>query len=278
MTHRLLISTFYNDLPNFKICVNLLNKYWEGNKALTVIYSLMLPNGALLDKNEIVTFLEKTLSENLLDWDYVIKPALKTKMKSGWEEQQLSKLFYSQEHNEDYTVIFDSKDFIHSKMYFEDFFRNSKMKVIPLDQGCYKFIDRCRSLFDLSKNTFHPDPISPWVWENKVLKDLYKMITENFGDYLLWEYFPGSEYMNYYYFKTITLKQDSFLVLDNRNLNIFQHHRLRDLSLLHNNGKILRNVGISNEDVIEWQLSNIKMANFELISMCELNKYITNIS
>lgn len=265
MTYRLLIVTFYCDLPNLKICLFLLNQFWKSDKSITIVYNLKLnKNYKEIEEDKVLSFIKKCAEEILIDWDYEIKLGVDSPNLVGWAEQQLDKVIFSANHKTEYTIVFDCKDFVYDYFKFDDFFYENKIKIKQIDDYCNSFVEYCQNFFPVEINDIHPQPLTPWIWKNSEVKEVYDYLIRNFGNLEYWgDNFLGTEYMDWFYYKKYILKQninEKFYITEDRQFSIFQHHRLRDTHKIEETSEILLNIGVPTSYVEEWKNSILKFA------------------
>lgn len=251
MNHSLLVVTFYNDLPTFRMFVNLLSKFWCSNKKIKIVYSLKIEDDTLISKEEILPFVQETAELFLKDWDYEIVEGLTTNL-PGWEEQQLNKLYFSAYDNKDCTVVFDCKNFILHNLHFENLVLDKKFTVLPLQDKSVSMLVETKKYFEVNDNDFVPSPITPWVWRNDQIFHLYNYLIDKVGLYDSWNIFPGSEFLNHYFFTKNVQKEDSFAPVARRKDNIIYQHRLRNIREVKPISKKLKSIGIEENEVDIW--------------------------
>jgi len=264
MTYRLLIVTFYCDLPNLKICLFLLNQFWKSDRSITIVYNLKLnKHYREVEEDKVLNFIKNCAEEILIDWDYEIKLGVDSPNLVGWSEQQLDKVIFSANHKTEYTIVFDCKDFVYDFFKFEDFFYENKIKIIEIADECKAFVEYSRPFFPIDINDIHPHPLSPWIWKNSEVKDLTTCSSKNFGKLEECSNYTTVCYMDWFYYKKYILKQninEKFYFTKDREFPTFQHHRLRDIHKIKETSEILSNIGVPINYVTEWKNSVLKFA------------------
>lgn len=261
MNHSLLIVVFYDDLPNFKIFCYLLNKFWQGNKKIKIIYSksTKIPK-ELIDKN-ILDEISKTTKLFLTNWDIEIIKGLKTKLRL-WYEQQWYKVLFSSFDNEDYTIVFDCKNFISSPMNVDDFIENNDILYIESDVD--KFTKYCVEYFNTTLES-NISMITPNIWKNNEVLAYKEYLIKKSGLAENWFIFPcEADYIGYYFFKKHVLKHNNFKKASHKVgfvSKIKKHHRTRQFKDINLTAIWLKELNLDLIYIEEWIENSTKIYN-----------------
>ena len=254
-SYSLLVVTFYNDLPNLRIFLFLLNKFWLGNKDIKIIYSLKANYDQLIEASYIRPLVEDAVTLLGKEWNVQVCEAQYNEL-SGYNDQQYSKYLYSESSDKTWTVVFDCQNFLINFCDFKDFFVNNK--VISLRDDVVDLWTKCAKE-DLQLGQEEPncsiEPLTPWVWKNSDVANTKNFLISKFGPLETRKGFPGSEYVNVYLYKLfveMNNEEDLYCFVKNRNLPVLYHHRIRNIDHIQNNAYILKRAGVPDNEIIRW--------------------------
>lgn len=249
MKHSLLVITHYHDLPNFRIFLYLLNKFWLGEKQLKIVYNL-LSNQGPVSKSQIYPEIIDALSFLDTSWHYTIYE-VPTGRSDGYSHQQIFKLYYSAYPNSHYTVVFDCQNFIIDNFTFDKFFINQKIMVTEEVEDDWKGFTGL--LFPITDQTKFFKPLTPWIWKNCEVFDTKNYLEDKLGNFLYLEDVRFSEYMSVGLYCTCILNNsDQYQIVSNRNLPVHYHHRYRDVEKIPATCEILKKLKVPQEEISRW--------------------------
>lgn len=261
MNHSLLVVTFYDDLPNFKIFCFLLNKFWQGTKKIKIVYSTSTKIPKELIDKDILDEINNVTQLFLKDWEIEIIKGPKTKSRL-WFEQQWYKVLYSSYDNEDYTIVFDCKNFISSPMNIDDFIENNN--ILYVESSYDKFTKYCEDYFNTTLDS-NISMITPNIWKNNEVLAYKEYLIKKSGLAENWIIFPcEADYVGYYFFKKHVLKYNNFKkVLHNVGFvsKIKKHHRIRQFNKIDETAKWLQKQGLDLIYIEEWIKNSTKIYN-----------------
>ena len=194
MSYRMLVTTFSQDLKQFKMFCHCLAKNWQGRRDLIVC----------LGNNDNIEELEQiTKSTFDFTWNIDIKPTLHSYV-NGTTEQQVNAVWYSINSAADDVIIWDCKDFLLRPADLHIFKKNDKYRITYILAG-KKLIEMGYDVSGLvDKPIAHLTAISnirPWIWNVEQLNRYWHALVEKFGDYKSWDDYPaGNEIYGYYVF------------------------------------------------------------------------------
>lgn len=262
MDHSLLVVTYYNDLPNFRMFVNLLNKFWKSNKKIKIIYSLKTGNKEYLNEDMVLPFINKCIQDFLIDWDVTILKGLETNL-NGWHEQQLNKMYFSAEDNQNYTIVFDCCNFLTHELFFNNLFKNGKPILLPCDTNITEH-EECKKIFNINEPFIFPASLTPWVWKNFDIFNTQNFLFQKFNTYEHWEIYPGTEFLNHYCYKVHIEKDNDFYIIRKRKNGVLYHHRLRNILHISQHAKKLNELGIDDNEINFWKDNLVPYAFYKL--------------
>lgn len=262
MDYELLLVTFYNDLPNFRMCLNLLSKFWQGNKKITIVYSLKTPHNTSVTRKMIVPAIENAVETFLYEWEYTVKEGQVTNL-DGWDEQQVNKIFYSALIQSDYILVFDCKNFCTQPVCHKNFFKKDKI-IVEVDSSGLEFVTQSKEYFNVKKYPYIASPLTPWVWDTKGVRNLNEYLINREGNISNWKRFPGSEYINYFFYKMFVEKDDIFLPINRRSDGIIHHHRTRNICEIYDVVNMLKNKNIEEQEIELWKTTIVPYAIYNL--------------
>lgn len=259
MNHNLLVVVFYDDLPNFKIFCYLLDKFWQSNKKIKIIYSesTKIPK-ELIDKNisNEITDITKLFLKN---WDTEIIRGPRTKLRL-WFEQQWYKVLFSSYDNEDYTVVFDCKNFICQKISIDDFIEDNN--ILYIESTTDKFTKYCEKYFNINLDS-NISMITPNIWKNNEVLAYKNYMIEKSGPSESWIVFPcEADYVGYYFFKKHILKHNNFKKTSQKAgfvSKIKKQHRIRQFKNIDITAKWLQEQNLNSIYIEEWVNNSTKI-------------------
>lgn len=205
---KLVVVTYEDDLPQFEIMLSCLNKYWQGNRHISIAYTINDTN----PKDQILFLAGKHLTNN---WTIEYVDFDPTNM-AGYDEQQVFKILISLDSEFKDIIVLDSKDFLLKPADLNDFKVDKKHKVLRTFNGGILNDMYPRVVDELEINKSIEDPIlilTPWIWDQRQLEKYWIYLTEKFGDWSTWSIFPtGSEWAGYYAFTFLDNNKDIELV------------------------------------------------------------------
>lgn len=196
---KLVAVTYWDDLPQFEIMLAGLNQHWQGNRHISIAYTVNNNNLHEI-KNQIKEIANAQLKSNwtveFFDFD--------TTLMSGYDEQQVFKILLSLDSEFEDSIVLDSKDFLLKSADITDFKVEEKYKIMRTSAGGVLNDMYPRVVSDLNITEKIIDPIlilTPWIWNQKQLEKYWIHLLEKFGDWTTWTNFPtGSEWAGYYSF------------------------------------------------------------------------------
>lgn len=208
---KLVVVTYEDDLPQFEIMLACLNKYWQGNRHISIAYTINNTN----PKEQIVNLTAKHLTNNWtiehFDFD--------TTSMSGYDEQQVFKILLSLDPEFEDSIVLDSKDFLLKPADLSDFKHDQKHKIMRTSAGGVLNDMYPRVVDELDITQPIEDAIlilTPWIWGQNQLEKYWIHLIEKFGDWTTWNIFPtGSEWAGYYAFTFLDNNKNIELVTKN---------------------------------------------------------------
>jgi len=188
----MLVTTFKDDIQQFKMCCFCLKKNWKGVKDLIVCI------GSKEDPEIYQFIVEQIFSP---DWKVEIKSSIHN-FNVGTTEQQANTVFHSITSGVDDIIVWDCKDFLLRPADFSIFKKNQKYRVtyyLPeklVDMGydingvVEQPIDNIQAISNLR----------PWIWNVEQLRGYWDQLNNKFGNYQTWDshYPAGCEIYGYY--------------------------------------------------------------------------------
>jgi hypothetical protein len=191
MTHKLLVTTYQDDLTQFEMFCHCLNKNWQSNRQLTVA----------LGKNTNVLEVQRIIDQALSQWTVDIQSTIHS-YSSGYTEQQVNKIFHSMDSTVDDVIVFDSKDFLLRSCNIDNFKQNNQyratfyipgQRLVELYPDIEHIVDQDVSQLPSVIN------LTPWIWKVDQLNRYWNYINQRFGNYQSWNEFPaGTEIYGFY--------------------------------------------------------------------------------
>lgn len=264
MDYKLLVVTYYNDLPNFRMFLNLLNKFWRGYKKIKIVYSLKSEGNTYVTQEMILPFIQESVDLFLSTWDYQIVLGLDNKL-MGWHEQQLNKMWFSASEDNEHTIIFDCQNFLTHDLFLDNIILNNKAIVIPINAESKHLVDTSRQIFDCPNVQMIPDPLTPWIWKNQTVLDMQTHLFKKYGDHDNWDEYPGSEFLNYFFYKSKTTNSDDFLFVKRRVNGIRYHHRIRNIYQIKEICfRLEYDLDVSKDEIAKWKETIVPYAIYNL--------------
>lgn len=199
MVEKLTIRTYRGDLPQLRITLYCLNKYWQGNRFISIACT---KNWDLPDP-DIINDVRPIVKEMLTDgWTVEFVPQLETAM-GGYEEAQLYNFLMAMDDRFDDAIGIDSKDFLLKPCDLSDFKSNNQYNIARFKDSrifseFYRgFCDRYNiETLDLPL----PIILTPYTFNSQQTKRIWDILLDKFGhDYTNWTMFPtGVEWCVYY--------------------------------------------------------------------------------
>lgn len=197
MSDKLLVVVYNQDLPQFNVMTWCLNKNWQGNKNISVVY-----------QGNIQSQVSEIINKNFSDqWqiDCIDGSAFAPNL-SGYDQQQVQKIICSIQSGYEHVIVFDCKDFLLKPANGNLFKKDNKflyVPTIPTDT----FSNFYPVEFEAIKTpTSSPDIVpvlilTPWIWNTNQLTRYWNHILQIYGNIPQWSIFPAiSELASFYYF------------------------------------------------------------------------------
>lgn len=198
MAEQIVVVTYKGDLPQFKLMLHCLNKYWKGNKQITVAVTSYGNESADLTVPAVKDILSHCLTS---EWTVHLFPTI-PKILDGYDEAQLYKFLISKSDLADDHVILDCKDFLLKPADFTDFISNGLYKIIHFDdptktyQEIYPYLSSELGITeDIPKNII----LTPYIFNTNQMKRVWEKFVNRFGDYNTWTKFPTTIECGSYY-------------------------------------------------------------------------------
>lgn len=225
MTYRMLVTTFYGDLDQFKMFCYCLNKNWQGKKDLIVCI------GSNEDATVYSTIVDKAFSS---EWLVEIKPSLHAYPTTGYTEMQVNTIYYSVTSGVDDIIVWDCKDFILKPCNDNMFVKNGQhrltkrfhdIKMVDMGYDFSRFLDEPFDDLPGLNN------VRPWIWNVEQLRRCWEHLNQRFGDCNTWHdfsgpgFFPGgTEIYSYYVFAMKdTNRSVEFIDINNEKYNALMY-------------------------------------------------------
>jgi hypothetical protein len=203
MPEKLITRTYRGDLPQLRIMLHCLNKYWQGNRFLTVACTKNWdqPDPDIIDDVRVIV--EETLRDG---WTVEFAPQYQNIM-MGYEEAQLYNFLLSMDDRFDETISVDSKDFLLKPSDINDFKINGKYNIARF-KDTRIFSEFYREFCDhYGIDTLDiPLPIilTPYTFNKEQTKRIWNKLLDRYGhDFTIWPMFPTSIEWCVYYVETI---------------------------------------------------------------------------
>lgn len=247
----ILIIVFYNDLPNFRMCLYCLNKFWKSKKRIKIVYSLKAINDVIISKEIMVAEINDALKCLDKTWEISISET-PTGAISRYDDQQLYKYYHSAFSDDQYTVVFDCKVFCINDINFTDFFLDNKIKITTsdVDSWVVASVSIFKDYAEISGKIALP--LSPWVWKNSNVLATLTFLEEKHGSLISNKFFPGSEFVNVFLYTKFVLMKDEYISVEDKNLPIRAHHRERNCLQINDTANILYKAGVSKDEIERW--------------------------
>ncbi len=191
--------TYRGDLPQLRVMLHCLNKYWQGNRFISIACTKNWdqPDPTIID--DVRPIVEETLTDN---WTIEFVPQLETNM-AGYEEAQLYNFTMAMDDRFEDSISIDSKDFLLKPCNINDFKINNKYKITQFTDTRV-FSEFYRVFCDRYAIDFLDIPLpiilTPYTFNCQQTKKIWAKLLEKFGnDYTKWTMFPtGVEWCVYY--------------------------------------------------------------------------------
>lgn len=214
MADKIVVVVYPGDLPQFKLMAYCLNKNWQDDRNLTIVYQGDL--GSIIESIVNITFSKA--------WNIEIKQGINTTLMDGYQEQQLHKVIESIDERYEDVIVFDCKDFLLKPANFLLFKQGNLHYFSQISQSdkrsYYDYYPTVVDGLDLDSSIQVKPPLilTPWIWNVEQLKRYWQFITNKFGsDYNTWTDYPtGSEWASYYLFTSVD--SDAVISFDTKNL------------------------------------------------------------
>jgi hypothetical protein len=184
------VVTYKDDLPQFEVMLHCLNRFWSGDKNITICCT---------DSNDAVQEITKTILSS--GWNIHFYPSLDL-ICGGYYQQQIYKIKATIDSKFDDSIVFDSKDFLLKTASQEDFKNLSKNKYAQFFDSTKTFIDIYPTVKDLDiplDGLPLPLILTPWIWNKNQLSCYWEYLNNKFGNYTTWQIIPtGSEWAGYF--------------------------------------------------------------------------------
>lgn len=201
MAHKIVITTFNEDIAQFIMFCYCLNKNWNGNRFITVVVNSVRPySDAEWDKfyQRVISITQDYLSE----WTVEIFDGRHAD-NFGYREQAVNKVLYGIDYRFEDVIVFDCKDFLLKSADLLTFKKNNKYRVTYWKHD-QKLIDMYPEVIELLDQDLSHVPgvinLTPWIWNVNQLEKYWKYMTARFGDYSKWVgYYRGGTESDTYY-------------------------------------------------------------------------------
>lgn len=197
MTEKLLVATYNDDLPQFELMAHCLNRNWQGNPKITIVFGKPNPGSAhLLDNIESA----RNIAAREFDdrWDIEIINGAIDRI-PGYQEQQINKIRFSLDTVN--TIVFDSKDFLLKPADLSYFKLDEQYRIgyIKNNQTFNDMYPAIKSIVNVSNNTPATFITTPWIWPNHQLQKYWNYLQNKFGHFTNWQGMPGgSEWAGFF--------------------------------------------------------------------------------
>jgi hypothetical protein len=201
MAHKIVITTFNEDISQFMMFCYCINKNWNGNRFITVVVNSVRPySNAEWEKfyQQVVEITQDYLSE----WTVEIHDGRHTD-NFGYREQAVNKVLYGIDHRFEDVIVFDCKDFLLKPADLSTFKKDNKYRVTywKHDQKLISMYPEAIELLD--QDLSHVPGVinlTPWIWNVNQLAKYWKYMTSRFGDYSEWgRYYKGGTESDTYF-------------------------------------------------------------------------------
>jgi hypothetical protein len=225
MNYRMLVTTFYGDLPQFKMFCHCLAKNWKG------VPDLIVCIGA--GENTQV-YREITDSAFPAAWKIDIKESLHSYPTAGYTEMQVNTVYYSVTSGADAVIIWDCKDFVLKPCDLNMFVKDGQYRLTKRFHDI-KMVDMGYDFTGFLDVPFDDLPglnnIRPWIWNVEQLTRCWNYLNQRFGDCSTWHDFPGpgffpgaTEIYSYYVYAMKDPKRTiEFIDIDNQKYNALMY-------------------------------------------------------
>ena len=193
VSEQLVIVTYQEDIPQLRIMLHCLNKYWQGNRFISI---------ACTDHtdNEVRQIAQQQLIDS---WQINFISSIQTKL-SAYDLQQLYKITASLDERFNDSIVLDCKDFLLKPGNISDFKNGNRYNLLRFQDPTKSFKDMYpQVLEDLDiENADIPMTLilTPWIWNRSQLQKYWDYLTKKIPiTYQEWKIFPtGSEWAGYY--------------------------------------------------------------------------------
>lgn len=197
MNIAMLVTTFRNDIDQFKMFCHCLNKNWQGPKSLIV---------CLGQGDDLYEFQDITNTFFDRNWNIEIKPTIYN-YRTGTTEQQVNTVYYSLQANASDVIIWDCKDFLLRPCNESIFVENEKFRW-PFIMPDKKLIDTHYNYNGLVDEPIDHlqriDNLRPWIWNVEHLSRYWTRLNQRFGHFSTWIEYPGGNEIHGYYICVMT--------------------------------------------------------------------------
>lgn len=199
MPEKLITRTYRGDLPQFRVMLHCLNKYWQGNRFITIACTKNWnqPDSTII--NDVRIVVEETLVDG---WTVEFAPQYQTVM-NGYQEAQLYNFLLSTDDRFEESISVDSKDFLLKPCDITDFKINGKYNIArQKDQKIFSelYRDFCDEYGIDSLDIPLPIILTPYTFNTQQTKRIWTKLLSKYGhDFTSWPMFPtGIEWCLYY--------------------------------------------------------------------------------
>lgn len=271
MSCKLLVIVYDQDLPQFELMSYCLNKNWQGQKTITIVYQ-----GDI--ESEVSSIVKQYFSQS---WHVDIVKSTATNL-SGIDLQQLDKVLSSLDDTVQDVIVFDCKDFLLKPIDETYFKRNGQYRITFLSDLFDEFYPHvCQAIGSSEHKHRAILNITPWIWNVTQLKKYWEYITTRYPiNISSWtSFYPSSEIASYYYYTVeldsdpcLSFSEDLFMptggIWDNDNLEetlqvisnfdrydsaVWKHHRrITDYSKTMITVVQLQKYNIPNKNIVKW--------------------------
>lgn len=194
MSHKLLVTTFTDDIPQFKMFCHCLDKNWQGQKDLIVC----------LDTHDVVeTF--QNITDKIFNkhWNIEICPTLHP-YRDGNCGNQVNLVYQTAVSTVDDIIAWDCKNFLLRPTDFAMFKHNNRYRL-PYVDSTKRLIDLGYDLAGLVDQPIDHYPamsnLRPNIFNVAQTSRYWQALNERFGHYSDWKSYPvGCEYYGYFIF------------------------------------------------------------------------------
>jgi hypothetical protein len=180
----MLVTTFKDDIKQFKMFCYCLNKNWQGEKKLIV---------CLGHNDDIDTFVNIANNEFSPDWNIEVNPTIHS-YAVGPTEQQVNAIYYSVYSGYDDVIVWDCKNFLLKPADLSTFKKDGRYRLTYILKN-KKLVDMGYDLSEIADKPIDHLPaivnIRPWIWNVEQLRRYWDAMNFKFGDFRTWYTIPS---------------------------------------------------------------------------------------